>query len=185
MAQMVENPPAMRETLLQFLGWEDPWTREALPTPVCWPGEFHGQRSLGAYSPWGPKELDPTEWLSLSPVNIDSEEKFHRFQTTYLLTTDVCSLCCSQWAVHVPIWNQSWWFFTFYLIKHIPLVILSFFLTSLPDYSLQCVNNDAISAVLNEDLLLTSFLSSLTLYSYTTKLFKSTFYLNSSPSNLP
>ena len=24
------------------LGWEDPWRREWLPTPVFWPGEFHG-----------------------------------------------------------------------------------------------------------------------------------------------
>ena len=33
---------------------------ERLPTPVFWPGEFHG-----LYSPWGPKELDTTERLSL------------------------------------------------------------------------------------------------------------------------
>ena len=25
------------------------------------PGEFHGQRSLAGYSPWGRKELDTTE----------------------------------------------------------------------------------------------------------------------------
>ena len=30
-------------------------------TPVFWPGEFHG-----LYSPWGLKEPDMTEWLSLS-----------------------------------------------------------------------------------------------------------------------
>ena len=27
------------------------------------PGEFHGQRSLAGYSPWGRKELDMTEWM--------------------------------------------------------------------------------------------------------------------------
>ena len=43
------------------LGWEDPWRRERLPTPVFWPGEFHGP-----YSPWGCKESDTTEQLSLS-----------------------------------------------------------------------------------------------------------------------
>jgi len=32
-----------------------------LPTPVFWPGEFHR-----LYSPWGHKELDTTERLSLS-----------------------------------------------------------------------------------------------------------------------
>jgi len=33
-------------------------------TPVFLPGEFHGQRSLAGYSPWGPKESDMTEQLT-------------------------------------------------------------------------------------------------------------------------
>ena len=37
-----------------------PWRNERLPTPVFWPGEFHG-----LYSPWGHKELDTTERPSL------------------------------------------------------------------------------------------------------------------------
>ena len=44
-AQLVKNVPVMRETRVQSLGWEDPkipWRRERLPTPVFWPGEFHG-----------------------------------------------------------------------------------------------------------------------------------------------
>ena len=48
-----------------------PWRREQLPTPVCLPGEFHGQRSLVGYSPWSCKELDTTERLSLSLCNQD------------------------------------------------------------------------------------------------------------------
>ena len=43
-----------------------PWRREWLPTPVFLPGEFHGQRSLAGYCPWGCKELDTTEQLILS-----------------------------------------------------------------------------------------------------------------------
>ena len=43
-----------------------PWRRNWLPTPVFLPGEFHGQRSLAGYSPWGCKELDMTEELPLS-----------------------------------------------------------------------------------------------------------------------
>ena len=35
--------------------------RERLPTPVSWPGEFHG-----LYNPWGLQESDTTEQLSLS-----------------------------------------------------------------------------------------------------------------------
>ena len=40
-----------------------PWRREWLPTPVFLPGEFHGQRCLVGYSPWGCKEPDMTEQL--------------------------------------------------------------------------------------------------------------------------
>ena len=42
-----------------------PWRREWLPTPMFLPGKFHGQRSLMGYSPWGHKEPDMTEWLTL------------------------------------------------------------------------------------------------------------------------
>ena len=44
------------------LGWIPgyPWRRERLPTPVFWHGESHG-----LYSPWGYKESDTTESLSL------------------------------------------------------------------------------------------------------------------------
>ena len=65
-AQMVKNPPAMQETWVQSLGWEDPLKKEWLPTPVLLPGEFHGQRNLVGYSPWGHKELETTEQLTLS-----------------------------------------------------------------------------------------------------------------------
>ena len=36
-----------------------------LPTRVFLPGEFHGQRSLSGYSPWGRKDSDTTEQLTL------------------------------------------------------------------------------------------------------------------------
>ena len=42
-----------------------PWRRKWQPTPVSLPGESHGQRSLVTYSPWGHKESDTTEWLTL------------------------------------------------------------------------------------------------------------------------
>ena len=41
-----------------------PWRRKWKPTPVFLPGEFHGQRSLACYSPWG-TESDTTEELTL------------------------------------------------------------------------------------------------------------------------
>jgi len=62
--QRVKNLPAKQETWVGSLGWEDPLEKgERLPTPVFLPGEFHGQRRLAGYSPWGSKELDMTERL--------------------------------------------------------------------------------------------------------------------------
>ena len=34
------------------------------PTLIFLPGEFHGQRSLAGYSPWGHKESDTIEQLT-------------------------------------------------------------------------------------------------------------------------
>ena len=38
-----------------------PWRRDRIPTPVFWPGEFHELDS-----PWGRKESDTTEQLSVT-----------------------------------------------------------------------------------------------------------------------
>jgi len=38
-----------------------PWRRKWQLIPVFLHGEFHGQRSLAGYSPWGHKESDMTE----------------------------------------------------------------------------------------------------------------------------
>ena len=59
--QLVKNLPAMQETWVQSLDWEDPLEKGKAPTPVFWPGEFQG-----LYSPWGHKESDTTERLALS-----------------------------------------------------------------------------------------------------------------------
>ena len=47
------------------LEWDAISFSNAMNTPVFWPGELHGQRSLAGYSPWGSKESDMTEWLIL------------------------------------------------------------------------------------------------------------------------
>ena len=64
-AYMVKNPPAMRETGVRSLGWEDP-LEEGMATHssiLAWENH-HGQRSLVDYSLWGHKESDMTETLS-------------------------------------------------------------------------------------------------------------------------
>ena len=47
-----------------------PWRRTWQPTPVFLPVEFHRQRSLVGYSPWGCKESDTTERLSLHFISV-------------------------------------------------------------------------------------------------------------------
>ena len=42
-----------------------PWRRKWQPTPLLLPGESHGGRSLVGYSPWGRKESDTTERITL------------------------------------------------------------------------------------------------------------------------
>ena len=64
--QMVKNLPAKQETRVRSLSQEDPLEKEMVPTPVFLPGKSHGQRSLPDYSPWGHKQLDMIDSLSLT-----------------------------------------------------------------------------------------------------------------------
>ena len=47
-AQLVKNPPAMRETWVGFLGWKDPLEKGKATHSSIWPGEFHGLYSAAA-----------------------------------------------------------------------------------------------------------------------------------------
>ena len=60
-AQMVKNPPAMQETWVQSLGWEEPLEKETASHSSILAREFHEQRSLAGYNPWDHKESDTTE----------------------------------------------------------------------------------------------------------------------------
>ena len=68
-ALVVKSLPSSAEDLRDgFDPWvrKIPWGRAWQPTPVFWPGEFHGQRSLVGYSPQGRKESDTAERLTVS-----------------------------------------------------------------------------------------------------------------------
>ena len=96
-AQLVKNLPVMWQTWVWSLGWEDPRRRERLPTPVFWPGEFHG-----LYSPWGHKESDTTEQLSL-PLNVRIKLK-----KLYLKKKGVAYFTCAcRGTAHPAPWNQD------------------------------------------------------------------------------
>ena len=72
MALEVKNPPANAKDMRHRF---DPWDGEGplkegmarqysmalQPTPVFWPGDSYGQRSLAGYGPQGHKESDTTE----------------------------------------------------------------------------------------------------------------------------
>ena len=80
-----------------------PWRRERLPTPVFWPGEFHG-----VCSPWGCKESDTTEWLSLSRGYkcikhtwnwaISTPTSTHKLEVYFCIygNLNTCLLCCDE-----------------------------------------------------------------------------------------
>ena len=52
---MIKNLVAMRETQVRSLGWEDPLEKGKATDSTTLAGEFHGQRSLLGYDPWGHK----------------------------------------------------------------------------------------------------------------------------------
>ena len=47
-AQLVKNLPAMWETWVRSLAWEDPLEKGMATESIFWPEEFQG-----LYSPWG------------------------------------------------------------------------------------------------------------------------------------
>ena len=59
--QTVKNLPALQETQVRPLGWEDALVKKMAICSSILPGESHGQRSLVGYSPWDQKESDMNE----------------------------------------------------------------------------------------------------------------------------
>ena len=82
-AQTVKNLPVMRETGFNSWVGKSPWRRDWLPTPVFLPGKSHGQRSLAGYSPWGHKESDTTERLTLSILHTRNHSKHWKYSIEY------------------------------------------------------------------------------------------------------
>ena len=61
-----DNLPAIRETWVQSLGQEDPLDKGMATHSSVLAWRTPWQRILVGYSPWGCKELDTTERLTLS-----------------------------------------------------------------------------------------------------------------------
>ena len=56
-----KNPPAMRETWVQSLGWEDPLEKGTAPHSSILVWRIPWTEEPGGYSPWGCKESYTTE----------------------------------------------------------------------------------------------------------------------------
>ena len=64
-AQMVKRLPTMWETWDQSLGWEDLLEKEMATHSSILAWEISIDRGAWGYSPWGHKESDKTEQLTL------------------------------------------------------------------------------------------------------------------------
>ena len=93
-----------KESACQYRGWKrlrfNPWVRKIAwrrkwqPTPVLLPGKSHGQKSLAGYRPWGGKESDIIEWLSMFKHTHTHQNKSDVLGTE---VRSVWQLCC-EWG---------------------------------------------------------------------------------------
>ena len=80
-----KDPPTVRgvrEMLVPSLGLEVPWRRAWKPIPEFLPEEYHGQRSLVGYSPWGHKASDTTEATYYAHLPVPQGTDSPSFQTS-------------------------------------------------------------------------------------------------------
>ena len=77
------------------------------PTAVFLPGKFHGQRSLGGYSPWGHKKSDTTEHSTEQKERSSTRESKKRWQevkkNTYQSATNLSGILASHGSPQRPI----------------------------------------------------------------------------------
>ena len=84
---MVKNLPAMWETWVQSLGWEDP-LEEAMATHssmLAW----RIPMDSGAWGPWGREELDTTERLSTQHSSNKFNAKLENFPSSSIFFVKV------------------------------------------------------------------------------------------------
>ena len=102
--QLVKNLPAMRKTWFDPWVGKIPWSREQLPPPEFWPGEFHG-----LYSPWGCKESDTAEWFWLTGFLCSLSGLIHRLRLMpdTSQTLHKCQPPSSPAVSPSPLWSSA------------------------------------------------------------------------------
>ena len=69
MAQRLKHLPAVQETWVQSLGWEDPLEKGMATHSSTLAWKIPWKRNLVGYSPWGHKESGTTERLHNMYIN--------------------------------------------------------------------------------------------------------------------
>ena len=111
-SQTVNNLPAMQETQVQSRVGKIPRRRGWLPSPVFLLWEFHGQRNLAGYSPWGRKESDTTDRLTLS----SSQSVFVKSMSEWIKCRQLNLTCFYLWKrVKLLLVSQK---LQYYYLKH-------------------------------------------------------------------
>ena len=76
MAQSVKNMPAIQETQVQSLAWEDPLEKEMATHSSILFWKIPWMEEPGSYSPWGCKELVMTERLHF--ITLDNKNSNYK-----------------------------------------------------------------------------------------------------------
>ena len=73
-SQLVKNPPALQETWVRSLRWEDPQEKGKATNSSILALRIPWTVYMDMYNPWGCKESDMTEGLSLSKISLVAVE---------------------------------------------------------------------------------------------------------------
>ena len=77
LAQTVKNVPTRRETWVWCLGWKDPLEQGMATHSSILAQTIPRTEDSGSYSPWGRKESDTTEQLTLSLSHFQESDEGH------------------------------------------------------------------------------------------------------------
>ena len=99
-AQKIKNLPAMQETQVQSLGWEDPLEKGMAPTLVFLPGKFHRQRSLAGYSSRDHKESNMTERLTHTHTHTQYIGQWHSPSSCPPQLPSLPCVCFLSWRLY-------------------------------------------------------------------------------------
>ena len=100
-AQTAKNLPAVQETQVWSLGWEDLLDKGLATHSSIQPGESHGQRSLAGYSLWGRKESNTTEQINTQHTGLISTWNV----SIYLLSSLSVTLIRKKVPWILPVWS--------------------------------------------------------------------------------